>query len=293
MMPLSTAARLGVVLLSATAMAGCATPGRHREAPIAPGSHYVALGSSFAAGPGITTPADQPRNRCARSIDNHAHLLARVRGLRLTDVTCSGATTAHLLGPWAEIPPQIDAVTPDTALVTITIGGNDVGYITALMAASCSLAAAPPPGFGPRGCPSAPTVTEQTWTGLDQSLRAIVAAIRRKAPAARIVFVDYVTVLPDEGGCAAAPLPAGQADASRATARRLAALTARVAADTHVGLVTASALSLEHSACAADPWVTGFPQAGGPAFVPYHPNASGMAAVAAALERRHEVAGGS
>ena len=36
---------------------------------------------------------------------------------------------AHVLAPWNELPAQIDAVTPDTRLVTITIGGNDLNYI--------------------------------------------------------------------------------------------------------------------------------------------------------------------
>ncbi|GGC13951.1 hypothetical protein GCM10011494_35940 [Novosphingobium endophyticum] len=36
-----------------------------------------------------------------------------------------GATTAHILGPWNELPAQIDALTDDTALVTVTIGVAD------------------------------------------------------------------------------------------------------------------------------------------------------------------------
>ena len=60
------------------------------------GSKYVAMGSSFAAGPGITTPDEGTPARCTRSKDNYARQLARRRGLKLTDVSCSGATTAHM-----------------------------------------------------------------------------------------------------------------------------------------------------------------------------------------------------
>ena len=80
------------------------------------------------------------------------------------------------------------------------------------------------------------------------------------------------------------PLTTPQANASRATARRLALLTGRVAVETGVEVFKASDLSRTHDACSAEPWVNGFPLPGAPGFVPYHPNARGMAAIAAGLE---------
>src|SRR5438445_3085706 len=74
-------------------------------------ARYVAMRSSFAAGPGITRPADDPPDRCGRSADNYAHQLARKRGLALTDVSCGGATTASILAPWNGHSAQIEAVT--------------------------------------------------------------------------------------------------------------------------------------------------------------------------------------
>jgi hypothetical protein len=71
----------------------------------------------------------------------------------------------------------------------------------------------------------------------------------------------------------------------RDVARRLEAATARAAAESGAELLAASALSRDHSVCAAEPWVTGWEfgdlLAGGVA--PYHPNAAGMRAVADAL----------
>ncbi len=156
---------LRALLAGALAIAGCAgAAARPRGTPavpdaLAPGAHYVAMGSSFAAGPGITASADQPPNRCTRSADNYAHQLARRRGLTLTDVSCGGATTAHLLGPWGELPPQLDALRPETRLVTVTIGGNDVGYIGGLIRASCLSRAGATVG----ACPQVPAPTEQAW----------------------------------------------------------------------------------------------------------------------------------
>src|SRR5487761_853701 len=101
------------------------------------GGRYVAMGSSFAAGPGTGERAPGSPRRAGRSTRSYAHLAAAALGLDLHDVTFSGATTADLLGPSAAgQPAQLDAVTGDTRLVTITAGGNDVGYVPRLTLAS-------------------------------------------------------------------------------------------------------------------------------------------------------------
>ncbi len=260
--------------------AGCATPSHRQFAPIALGARYVAMGSSFAAGLGVTVSADQPTNRCARSNDNFAHIIARRLDLQLTDVSCSGATTAHVLGSWNELPPQVQALTPDTKLVTVTIGGNDVGYFGMLWSASCVTAARSVTAFK---CPI-PSPSSDPWRSLDAGMRGIAAEVHRRSPAARLVFVDYLSVLPDRGQCTAAPMNGTQADAIRATAAQLASLTARVAAETGSEIVKASVLSQSHAVCSADPWITGFSAARTKGFIPYHPNARGMLAIANALE---------
>src|ERR1700712_2315990 len=97
--------------IPAFALAACVT-GTGRSGPaIAPGARYVAMGSSFAAGPGVD-PVEQPPPTCGRSTRNYAHHFAGRRSLMLVDVSCGGATTAHVLGPWQDIPPQIDSITP-------------------------------------------------------------------------------------------------------------------------------------------------------------------------------------
>lgn len=260
------------------------------------GSIYVAMGSSFAAGPGVAQPAEAAPARCGRSADNYAHQLARKRNLRLVDVTCGGATTAHILGPWSELPPQLDAVTPEARLVTVTIGGNDVNYIGRLYMASCTAAhQAQQPGFcralagraPPSGAGLAAAPSEQDWNKVEAGLEQVAREIRRRAPHARIVFVDYFTVLPEHHLCAQTPLDEGQAVGARETARRLAQLTAAVAAHTGAEDLHVSELSRGHDACSKTPWVTGFiPQSGSERFAPYHPNLAGMTAVANALDRK-------
>ena len=110
--------------------------------PIPAGSHYVAMGSSFAAGPGLTPRAPGSPRRAGRSAANYAHLVAAALGLELHDVTYSGATTGDILGLSAPgQPAQLDAVTPATRLVTITAGGNDVGFLPRRGASASACAA--------------------------------------------------------------------------------------------------------------------------------------------------------
>jgi lysophospholipase L1-like esterase len=108
---------------------------------------YVALGSSMAAGPGIPPRARDAPLRAARSAANYPHLVAERLGLDLVDVTYSGATTANVLTDRQHgSPPQAGVLDGSEVLVTVTIGGNDVGYAPLLTAAGL------PPCCAPRRC---------------------------------------------------------------------------------------------------------------------------------------------
>ena len=240
------------------------------------GSKYVAMGSSFGAGPGISTVDEGTPARCTRSKDNYAHQLARLHRLTLVDVTCSGATTAHILGPWNELPPQLDAVDSGTRLVTVTIGGNDVRLTGSEGAQACH-------SSGAANCAPLPAPpTAQEWADLETHLGQIASEVRRRAPSARLVFVDYTTVLPPEGTCPALSLTTDQAASDREINRRVVEITAKVAKASGSGLVTASTITAAHNACAPEPWANGYPPAKGAAF---HPRLEAHTAIAAALDR--------
>lgn len=263
-------------------------PAYAQPAPPPAGAKYVNMGSSFASGPGIAPPADNPTTRCNRSAQNYAHQLARRHSLLLVDVSCSGSTTAHLLGPWNELPPELDAVDADTLLVTMTTGGNDLGYLGGLDAMSCANVAAKI-GTAPQShCGTIPPLpTDETYAGVESRLRQIIAEVHRRAPKARLMIVDYLTILPPTGGCAVMPLSPAQADTSRAIARRLTEITVQVAKETGTELIPASKMSEGHDVCAKDAWLNGFPSPGvqvEPAF--YHPRLAAMTAIADALDQR-------
>ncbi len=247
------------------------------------GDRYVALGSSFAAGPGLGQIKPDAPARCQRSALNYPTLLANRLGLTLEDASCGGATTAHILGPWDELPAQIDAVTSDTRLITITIGGNDIGYVRNLMAASCD----PVAGFVFQGqrrdCFPKTMPQAADYAQLDASLRRLVAALQERAPEAQIIFVQYLRLV-DDANCAALGLDADELIALRNVGERLATVTQRVADDTGVEVLPADQLSRGHTPCDAQPFAVGARvDAPGNPGAPWHPNAAGMRAVADAL----------
>ena len=248
------------------------------------GAKYVAMGSSYAAGPGITTSADTPPNRCTRSRDNYAHQIARRHGLTLVDVSCGGATTEHILGPWRELKPQIDAVDADTRLVTVTIGGNDVRYTGGLSSNACQTLAQTTLDAHCGDLALPPTDAE--WAGLEQRMNRIAAEVHTRAPGARLVFVDYPTVLPPTGTCAALSLTPAQAAAFREINRRVVEITARTARQGGADLVTSSVITADHHACSAAPWSNGYPSAGQPIVgAAFHPRLEAHTAMADALEK--------
>jgi lysophospholipase L1-like esterase len=272
-------------LLAALALAGCATTGGQELPSVPQGARYVALGSSFAAGAAIGPTKPGTPERCGRTVNNYASLLAARLRLELVDQSCGGATTAHLLGPWNELPPQIEAINAATRLVTVTIGGNDLNYVGFLFMAGCD------PATGlvvqertfPCSPPRAPSPAEVA--SAEAGLRNLARQVRQRAPQARLVYVQYVTLVPQRP-CPAANLSAGNAKSGREIGWRLAEITARVAREEGAEVLPADRLSQGHTPCDAQPWANGM----APGFdltrgAPWHPNAAGHAAIAAQLER--------
>ncbi|MGO9380696.1 MAG: SGNH/GDSL hydrolase family protein [Mycobacterium sp.] len=251
---------------------------------------YVALGSSMAAGPGIRPRVAGAPRWSGRSASNYPHLVAERLNLELVDVTFSGATTAHVLADQQHgQPPQISALDGSESLVTVTIGGNDVGYVPLLMAASLPRAARRLPLLGARISELLDRDTrDRALAAVFGSLCAVGDALRRRAAGARIFFVDYLTILPPAGE-PAPPLSETHAELGRHVAATLERLTADAALATGCEVVSAAAASRHHHAWSAEPWTTrparyGLPLPGRPA--PLHPDGAGMRAVAELVSNR-------
>lgn len=248
---------------------------------------YVALGSSFAAGFGLGPRVPGSPVHCFRSNGGYPSLLARRLGLRLVDMTCTGSTTEHILrGGQLLLGPQVDALGASTRLVTITSGGNDIGYIGDLMAGSGAMGR-----MGTWWHGAIRPASGRAYGTVTENLEKIVGEVRKRAPQADIVIINYPAALPPHGTCAGIGISADQAQISREVAQRLAEATRLAVTRAGVRLIDMAEYSAGHHACSAQPWVNG--KLGGGAApehgAAFHPNAAGAAAtaerIAALLQR--------
>lgn len=255
-------------------------PAAEPARPAGGAGRYVALGSSMASGPGLAPIVDE---RCQRSGANYPHRVAAALALELTDVSCGGATTDNVLTTPQEQAgvgsPQLDAVTADTAVVTITVGGNDIGYGSTLDRYGYGC-------VGASGCPPVPpdlSATDRDLAAVTERLVTVLERIADRAPGARVLVVTYPTIIPPGGGsCPVAPFPAEVAGYLRAVGDRLDAATRDAAARGGAEVVDAYRAARDLGACEPDrPWVTGLPPGDAPAgTLSFHPTGPGMAGVA-------------
>lgn len=286
---------------SAALVAACALAAPAAAQPPDPAyREYVSLGDSFTADVLTTVPPTTefaPFN-CDQSVTNYPRLVAAALAVpAFRDASCGGAKTADMTAPQTvplgSNPPQLDRLTPTTDLVTLSIGGNDLGLqelIPQCLSPSGLLPGLPDPG----GCAARVTANgadpvEARTAAAEAGVSATIDEIRRRAPNARILLVDYLDALPATG--CVPELPATPADAAylRSKLVRLNGMLARVADRTGVRLVDTFAAGTGHDVCQAPDvrYVEGLLpfSARNPQLVafPFHPNAAGAAAQARAV----------
>ncbi len=115
------AKRLRLVLSGAAVAVACAV------VPATAGAtNYVAMGDSYTSGPGIEPYAPSAPPDCGQSERSYPYLVAHALGLKLTDVSCGGAKTIDETESQFEgQPPQDEALSASTEIVTLGMGGND------------------------------------------------------------------------------------------------------------------------------------------------------------------------
>lgn len=249
---------------------------------VARGADWVGLGDSFAAGPLIPNQSLSPLG-CLRSDKNFAHLAAAVTGRSLADVSCSGAKTDNMAASQSTSigtnPPQFNALSAATKVVSVQIGGNDIGFTEILQ--NCVT-------YNPFGKPC----QNRYGTGANDQVNARIAAaapkvaavlagIRSRAPGARILVVNYAAILPETGSGCWPQVPFAYSDVPylRGKQKGLNAMLqaqATVAGAVYVDDYTAS---IGRDACKSTGtrWVE--PLVPGNAAAPFHPNARGEAGI--------------
>jgi lysophospholipase L1-like esterase len=266
-----------------------AAPPPVAAARVGSGTAYAALGDSYAAGVMIPTIVATAPKGCSRSESNYAHLVAKQKQITdLVDATCGGARTPDMtVGQQTDgaPPPQFDVLRPDTALVTLGIGGNDIGF--GEIVATCV--------FSRAGAASTQPCTDKyTAGGVDQLARRIadtgpkvaanIAGIRQHSPKARILVVGYPSILPDSGSCPAqVPIADGDLPYLRKIVPALNDMLARQAAEQGAEFVDTFTPTRGHDVCqpVGTKYVEGIkPES--PA-APVHPNALGQEAISKAV----------
>lgn len=144
--------------------------------PLTTETRYVALGDSFAAGMG----AGEETGRCVSSPKSYPDVFAAESGVDLiANASCSGATTSELLKR------QLIALDDRTDLVTLSIGGNDLGV--ADIATDCAAGKAIP-------CRNELSSALSLLNVLPERLDAVYSAVAKAAPNARIVVTGYAVM---------------------------------------------------------------------------------------------------
>jgi lysophospholipase L1-like esterase len=226
---------------------------------------YVALGDSYTAAPYVYLT--DVANGCLRSNGNYPALLSAKLGVKHVDVSCSGATSKDLAGrqntfQQQTVPPQLAAVTRDTDLVTLGIGGNDFGLFGSLVG-TCPIS-------GPQGRIFAPSegvrcgqVDVRMASADVRRIGVLIArdlrAIHRKAPDATVVLVGYPRILDPTRSCPKV-LPVVRRDtiALNAVTRSLSQQMRSAAERTGSVFVDLYAASKGHDVCAGKKaWVNG------------------------------------
>lgn len=244
-------------------------------------AEYVALGSSFAAGLGLGPRVPGSPIVCQRSINGYPQQLARMTGLSLTDMSCSGATASHVLrGGQMFLGPQIDALGPKTRLVTLTAGGNDVAYVGDLTAMAFRQRGGVTGFLVGQFWSGARPVADRNFDALRADLLATLREIRRRAPKARIYVVTYPVILPPDGTCLGLGIGADDAGLMRQVGARLAQVTREAANEAGAAVIDMDQLSAGHDACSNEAWVNGAKPSEGATF---HPTLAGARAAATAI----------
>ncbi|TWE09963.1 SGNH/GDSL hydrolase family protein [Rudaeicoccus suwonensis] len=283
-------AAIGAVTALATATLAIGAPAHAatvRPSATAP-FNYVAMGDSYSAGSGLLPLSPGVNPLCLQSTLNYAHLIASSQKYNLKDVTCGGADTSNFTSAQYPIvtPPQLNALSSSTQLVTMTIGGNDsdVFLDTILECGSAGIATL---GTGDPcktlyGSKFVDTINTSTYPNVVKALQEV----RAKAPNARIAIGGYPRILPASGSGCFPQMPIASGDLAYVNDIETALNSAiqRAAAKVGVTYVDMTGVSTGHDACQAvgTRWVE--PALFATQFVPVHPNALGEQAYARAFE---------
>jgi lysophospholipase L1-like esterase len=249
----------------------------------------VALGDSYTAGALLPSDLAARPLGCLRSDKAYPVLVAAALGASLTDAACSSAgiedITAAQRTDLGTNRPQLGALAPDDSVVLLTLGGDDLGFENVLDECM-ELSFTDPWG--------SPCRAHYTSGGTDRlaalvkaeapKMTAVLADIAARAPQARIVLVGYPDMFPLSGGCwPAVPITDGDIAYLRGIELQLNAMLAADAKRAGATFVNTYTPTIGHDFCQPERIRDVEGLLPGSWALPFHPNARGQAAIAAAV----------
>jgi lysophospholipase L1-like esterase len=251
--------RLAVLAASASALLAvpllAVTPPAHAAAP-----SYVALGDSYSSGVGTRSYLADGTS-CQRSAYAFPSLIAAARGYALNFRACSGAKVADVTST------QLSALSASTAYVTISVGGNDAGFTSVLT--TCAQ-----PGWLSDCSGAISKARSYISNTLPGSLTTLYAAIRSKAPNARVVVVGYPRLFNGEDCNALTWFSPSEESSLNATADLLDSKLAAAASAQGFAFAGPTSAFVGHAVCGSPEWLNGLSN---PVSESYHPNRTGHA----------------
>lgn len=227
----------------------------------APQPTYVALGDSYAAGTGAGSYL-QDSSGCYRSLKGYPGLIATEKGYALDLQACSGAMTSDVESE------QLTSSLTDASYVTITIGGNDVGFASTMT--TCM-------GSNESACLSAVSkAVAATTDTLPGKLDSVFSAVKAKAPSATIVATNYPRLLsPVKPDCSwLTAFTKNEVTAINSGADTLSATISAATERAGIGFADVRAPFTGHAVCDSPSWINNASLA---TYQSFHPNATGYA----------------
>ena len=176
---------LAAATLAAAASLGASTMAAAEEPP---GSAYVAIGDSEAAGTGNLPYVDRD---CLRSARAYQSLLAGMLGTEVVSAACAGDNTGEVAMQALGLAQQ-GSLGPATQLVTITAGVNNIDWQGVLSACSTT--------GSPQACQVALGDAQAAAATIPAGIAQVIGTVRMAAPAALIVVTGYPMLFGDVTG---------------------------------------------------------------------------------------------
>ncbi|MFF2007450.1 SGNH/GDSL hydrolase family protein [Streptomyces sp. NPDC058195] len=248
-------ASASTLVLAAAAALGVAQPA---SATASAAGGYVALGDSYSSGVGAGSYLSDSGD-CRRSTKAYPYLWAAANSpSSFAFVACSGATTSSVAST------QLGSLSSSTGLVSVTAGGNDVGFASVMQ--DCVLS-------GEAAClSSVSTAVSQMQNSLPSGLSSLYGSIRSRAPQAQVVVLGYPRFYQLSGSCIAG-LTEKERSAINNASDVLNGVIAKQAAN--AGFTFSSVVDefTGHELCSGDAWLNSVTL---PVYNSYHPKAAGQ-----------------